>query len=144
MSTLRHGHTYRGKVSRAYKTWMGLRSRCEYKRHPQYHNYGARGIRVCDRWRQFENFLADMGEPPEGMSIDRINNDGDYSPDNCRWATIVEQRRNTRINVLLTFRGKEQCVAAWAEEVGLSRKTLQTRLRRGWPVERALFKVVRK
>jgi hypothetical protein len=70
--------------------------RCNNQNFHQYKDYGGRGITVCERWRKFENFLADMGEPPEGMSLDRINNDGNYEPGNCRWATKLEQRANAR------------------------------------------------
>lgn len=142
MTSLRHGQSYRGRVSRAYRTWIGLRARCEDPKNSQFPNYGGRGIAVCERWQTFDNFFADMGAPPAGRSIDRIDNERGYEPGNCRWATQVEQRRNTRINVVLRHDGREQCVAAWADEVGISRKTLQTRLRRGWTVAAALTREV--
>lgn len=95
---LTHGHTSHRRLSREYSVWMAMRSRCYDSAHASFRNYGARGIRVCDRWRDsFENFLSDMGpRPSAGHSIDRINNDGDYEPQNCRWATIAQQRANMR------------------------------------------------
>jgi len=95
----RHGHSPRnGKLSLTYHSWQAMKLRCYYPSQPGFKNYGARGIAVCDRWRNsFENFLADMGERPEGKTLDRYpNNDGNYEPGNCRWATLSEQQRNRR------------------------------------------------
>ena len=79
-----------------YKSWISLRRRCNSPTYSNYHNYGGRGITVCERWNKFENFYADMGDRPEGASIDRINNDGNYEPNNCRWATHSQQMKNRR------------------------------------------------
>jgi hypothetical protein len=93
-----HGHT-RGGNSPTYRSWSGIVQRCTNQGHNRWHRYGGRGITVCERWRDFENFLADMGERPPGKSIDRIDPDGDYEPGNCRWATPKEQRANQSVVV---------------------------------------------
>lgn len=93
----KHGHTIGGKSSREYNSWWGMRQRCNNSKSKFYKYYGGRGITVCDRWlNSFENFLKDMGNRPEGMSLDRINNDGNYEPANCRWATQSDQLKNRR------------------------------------------------
>jgi hypothetical protein len=93
---LKHGHCRNGHSTRIYEIWAAMMQRCYNPNHPVYSHYGGRGITVCERWHSFVNFLIDMGEPPPDRSIDRINNDGDYEPNNCRWATRSEQRRNQR------------------------------------------------
>lgn len=121
-----------------YRTWNGIKKRCS---DGSDFRYGGRGIRVCERWlNSFEAFLADMGERPSAEhSIDRIDNDGDYSPENCRWATAKEQMRNTCYNVLVTHDGETLCVAEWAERHGVSASLLARRLRLGWSFERAVL-----
>lgn len=97
---MRHGYAIRSQPkSVEYDTWVSMRSRCRNPNRADYEYYGGRGIKVCERWDSFENFLSDMGERPPGTSIDRIDPDGDYEPGNCRWATKVEQRHNRRDSV---------------------------------------------
>ena len=94
--TKTHGHASHNNVSGTYHTWIGMKTRCSNKNHIAYKNYGGRGIKVCERWLKFENFLEDMGERPKGLTIDRENNDGNYEPGNCKWSTTKEQNRNGR------------------------------------------------
>jgi hypothetical protein len=106
--------------------------------------YGGRGIGVCDRWRNFENFLVDMGDCPPGQSLDRRDNNRDYEPGNCRWADGKTQGRNKRANHWITFKGETLTLVEWAERVGLKEKTLRARLvDHGWTLERALTAGVR-
>jgi hypothetical protein len=124
--------------TRVYVAWSSMHSRCRYPTATGYRNYGGRGIGVCDRWQSFLTFLADMGEPPVGMSLDRIDGDDDYSPENCRWATKKEQNRNQRDLRYYTHDGETMCMSAWAERFGLSWGLLRGRLARGWTIERAI------
>lgn len=134
-----HGHFVGDKPTATYRIWTGMRTRCNNPRMPSWPHYGGRGIKVCERWKKFENFLADMGEKPDGKSLDRINNDGDYCPENCRWATDIEQHRNRSDNVFWTHNGATRTISEWAEVVGLNRHTLADRVRKsGWSIEQAL------
>jgi len=101
-------------------------------------NYGGRGITVCERWRSFWNFLADMGERPPGTCLERINNDGNYEPENCRWATMAEQLLNRRNNHRLTVGNETLTITEWSRRSGLQWKTIAERIRRGWNAERAV------
>lgn len=135
----KHGHNKKGKVSRTYKTWLGMIQRCNNPNVKHYNNYGGRGIVICDRWKNsFENFLEDMGEAPVGHQIDRIDNDQGYFKENCRWATRKEQNRNRRDNHLITFNGKTQCIADWAEETGIAEGNILYRLKHNWSIEKTL------
>ena len=109
----------------------------------QYARYGGRGIKVCKRWDKFENFLADMGNPPKGMTLDRIDNDGDYKKSNCRWATAVEQQSNKSTNRRITLKGKTQTLSQWCRELGLPKGVVSNRIHRGWSEEKALITPVR-
>jgi hypothetical protein len=124
---------------RVHRVWSSMLSRCRNRNHRAFHLYGGRGISVCDRWSSFSAFLTDMGQPPEGHSLDRVNNDGNYEPANCRWATKNEQANNTRANRLITIDGRTQTMKQWASERGLNYATVKTRLNvLGWAPERAL------
>lgn len=132
-----HGQTAGKCWTRAYRIWHGMIQRCCNPNNPNYHRYGGRGVSVCTEWRNsFETFLRDMGQPPTGYSIDRIDNEGPYSRANCRWATEKQQQRNKRSNRLITSNGKTQSLAAWSEETGIDYLTLHSRLKRHWPIER--------
>ena len=118
--------------------------RCRNPNCANYSYYGGRGIAVCERWLKFENFLADMGIAPPETSLDRIDGDGDYEPENCQWATRKEQSRNTRSNRMMEFNGRTQSAAAWAEEYDMSYDLLWNRLNLGWSTEDALHAPVRR
>jgi hypothetical protein len=119
--------------------WLSMLQRCNDKKCKAYPSYGGRGITVCDRWLVFEDFFADVGLPPDGMTLDRYpNNDGNYEPGNWRWATKVEQANNRRSNKLIAYANKTQTQVQWEDELGLRRGQIYDRLRRGWTIERAL------
>lgn len=121
------------------RVWIEMRSRCRNPKHPSYKNYGGRGIDVCPEWADFSVFYADMGEPPKGGTIERIDNNGPYSKANCRWATYKEQLRNRRITRMLTVNGVTKPFAQWADECGIPWTTLRSRIERyGWPLEQAV------
>lgn len=123
-----------------YKLWASMVGRCIYTGHSSYERYGGRGITVCDRWRNFHNFLSDMGERPAGMSLDRIDNDGPYSPDNCRWTDVHTQLRNRRTSRFITYQGKTQTHVEWERELGLTTGTIHNRLSAfGRNLEKVLF-----
>ena len=144
--TSKRSKTHGLKESVEYKTWQGIKSRCYLKSCPSYSRYGGRGIRVCERWREsFEAFLEDMGKRPSNAhSIEREENNGHYSPDNCRWATKSEQARNRRTSRMVTAEGKTQCLAAWAEETGIPYGTIMSRLVSGWTEQKAITEPVRR
>lgn len=128
--------------TRIYWVWKAMHQRCTNTKDRFYFRYGGRGIRVCKRWRSFENFIADMGPRPKRAALDRIDNDGDYSPKNCRWATAQENSRNSARACIIEHKGKSQCIQAWHEETGIPYRTLLSRVQRGWTAERALTQPV--
>lgn len=138
--------THGMKNTPEYRTWSHLKARCYNKNDKSYPRYGAKGIRVCERWLEsFENFYQDLGpRPGPEYSIDRIDSKGPYSPDNCRWATQKTQANNKSDNVNITFNNKTQTLAQWAEELGFTYSTLQHRLYRGWSIEKMLTTPMRK
>lgn len=156
---LKNGHTkscgcLRGEVCRRaaithglskteeYGIWHGMKNRC-YNENDQKHwkNYGGRGIKICDRWRNsFEHFIADMGHRPSVKhTLERLDNNGDYSPSNCRWEIPSTNLNNKRTNIRIEFNGRIQTVTQWARELNMHQATLRYRLKRGWPVEKTLL-----
>ena len=131
MSTYTHGHTAGGGDTATYRSWRSMMRRCLSPGAPKYPEYGGRGVTICERWRDFARFLADMGERPTDTSIDRIDNDGNYEPGNCRWATVEEQRRNQRRTKLTQadadwIRGQAETLSqkAMAESLGVHPSTI--------------------
>ena len=102
-----------------------MRHRCMSKCMHNYSSYGGRGIKVCERWEKFENFLEDMGHPPKGMTLDRIDTNGNYEPINCQWANSWHQRRNTNRNRFITYRGETLCMADWAKKLSMKSSLLR-------------------
>lgn len=140
---LKHGLTANKQKPKLYQRWSTMKKRCQNPNDENYHRYGGRGIKVCERWESFENFVADMGQPPAGMSLDRIDNDGDYCKENCRWVSLIDQANNTRTNRFVSAFGKRLTVSQWARELGSSPFVIFERLKRGWPIERAVSQKVR-
>lgn len=132
--SLRHGLYYHS----SYSTWRSMMTRCFNTNSDDYAEYGARGITVCERWKDVANFIADMGERPAGASIDRIDNSKGYEPGNCRWSNPVLQSNNTRRNVYYEHAGKRLTVSQWERELGISRGTLWLRLKNGHAFEHAI------
>lgn len=126
--------------SPTYHTYWGMLARCTNPESVRWEDYGERGIKVCDSWRDcFENFLEDMGARPSGKTLDRLDGDGDYEPSNCRWATPDEQANNKSNTRRLCFGGRTQSTAQWDRELKLGKGATQARIDRyGWSVERAL------
>lgn len=134
-----HGHAAPGNQSSEYRAWTAMRNRTSNTSSRDWDRYGGRGITMCKRWESFENFLADMGlKPHRNYSIDRINNDGNYCPENCRWATAEVQSNNRRTVKLLTHTGKTMNVSEWSEALGIGRHVIYDRLYLGWSTEDAL------
>jgi len=126
-----HGMT----KTRQYRIWQGMKQRCTNIKNKDYKNYGGRGIKLLIRWQNFENFWEDMqGGYSDKLTIDRINNNGNYCKTNCRWATIKEQVNNTRTNKLITYKGKTQTQSQWSKKLGIHRCVLAHRLKTGWGI----------
>lgn len=139
-TNLKHGQWQ----SAEYSSWHHMLQRCTNPNHASYSYYGGRGITVDPRWRQFKNFLADMGKKPSRKhSIERIDNARGYTVDNCRWALPIDQLNNTRRNRQITWQGRTQSLTQWAREIGMKPVTLSTRFRLGWGVDDALTRPVK-
>jgi len=122
-----------------YSAWLAMRKRCNNPNSEDYPLYGGRGIKVCSRWDSFENFYSDMGTRPKGLSIDRIDVNGDYTPENCRWVNAKVQARNKRNSRIVSFNGATKHIREFCEELGLNASTIMTRVdQQKWSVDRAL------
>lgn len=134
----KHGGAIGGKRSRSLKIWAGMLDRCTNPKNKAYPRYGARGIHVCDRWKDYSAFIEDMGPPPPGASIERVDNAKGYDPDNCRWATQSEQTRNTSRNRMVTLDGETMCLFDACQKCGVNYWTVRSRLKRGLSLEDSL------
>jgi hypothetical protein len=135
-----HGHNRKTVArSRTYQSWSSMMQRCCNENNDRYPSYGGRGITVCERWKDFNNFLADMGERPPQKSLDRIDNDKGYRLDNCKWSTRIEQQRNKRRSRKITSNGETKSIHEWAVITGISVGTIAARLSRGWPSKNLLI-----
>lgn len=141
---LNHGHSVKKKVTRTYASWGAMLARCTKPSNNRYAYYGARGITICERWLTFENFLADMGECPAGLTLERKDTNSGYEPANCKWATRTEQMRNRQSTERFTYGGLTCSMPEWAERTGIPYKTLFARFSAGWSIERALTAPVRR
>lgn len=136
---VRHGYNRQNSRNPEYDAWNNMRARTGNSKASNYEYYGGRGIKVCERWNSFENFISDMGNrPSDKHSLDRIDVNGDYCPENCRWATKKEQARNCRNSVYITCNGETKTLAEWEEITGIRRKTISSRIKSGRSVEEAL------
>lgn len=144
LAMTKHGHA-RLKRSPTYLTWRSMHIRCCGSDKDHYQAYAAKGISVCERWNSFENFLADMGERPEGCTIDRIDSSKGYEPANCRWATKKEQSQNRSCTRWIEFEGRTQTLSDWATEIGISVSGLKDRIdKKKLPLSIALTEKTRK
>lgn len=137
-SRVKHQGNCRGNRTREYSSWASMNNRCFNPTNKKFPRYGARGIKVCERWKDFAMFLEDMGIRPAGTTIERIDNDGDYTPENCKWATSAEQSRNKSNSRRISYGGSSKTVTEWGEVLGIPAQLIFGRLRRGWTDERAL------
>lgn len=133
-----HGHARLKKRTREYIAWWSMHQRCTNPKTIGWNNYGGRGITVCERWFKFENFYADVGKCTNGFSLDRKDNNGNYEPSNCKWASRIDQQSNKRTNRLLTLDGQTDTVTGWARRLGVPSGRLFCRLNYGWSAKRTL------
>ncbi len=160
-NTVRGGHLKQGKINSCgcivrtldglsvkhpalFAVWKAMHARCYNPKNKKFNSYGARGIRVCERWNRsnphgLENFLSDLGPRPPKHTIERIDNNGNYEPLNCRWATRKEQCNNTRTNHRIEINGVSKTISQWAREASVSRRAVGMRIKQGWPVRAAIF-----
>lgn len=141
-----HCHETHGGVGEdLYSVWTGMKGRCWNPNNHKYHRYGGRGISICERWTDYAKFRDDMGERPSGAySLDRIDNDGDYEPSNCRWANLSEQANNRSGNRRIEFNGDVKTVAEWSRFLGICYATLWHRINNNWSIDDAFSREIRK
>lgn len=140
MGGVHHGHSAaegRGS-SLTYNSWASMIQRCSNPRHPKYRMYGARGIVACSRWKDFKEFLSDMGERPIGTTLGRIDSKGNYEPGNCRWETPSQQQRNIKHNHWIEHQGIRLCITDWAARLGIHQTTISHRISSGWEIDKVL------
>ena len=136
---IKHGHNSRKKTTPTYNSWCAMHRRCKSKS-----GYFDRGISVCDRWKVFENFLSDMGERPNDMTLGRVDNDKGYYLENCRWENKHQQDTNRRSSILIEYKNETKCVRDWHKETGLSERCILYRYHKGWSPEKILTTPMRK
>jgi hypothetical protein len=139
MNVTTHGQSKSG----VWYVWQAMRARCGSESSKDWSLYGGRGIRVCERWGSFEAFSSDMGPRPDGYMLERIDNDGDYCPENCKWATPQEQARNQRKTLFIEHDGRRLPLIEWSEITGINYRTLKNRMQKGWGAARALTEPAR-
>ena len=144
-SNLKSGHTVscgcirveHGQTgTKEHRAWRHMKERCLNKNHPNYHHYGGRGITICSPWVNFKPFFKDMGKCPPGMTLDRINNNLNYSPGNCRWATRETQSNNTRRTIFITYKNNRLSLSQWSRKAGIPLSTLCGRIKRKFPLDK--------
>lgn len=139
MGRFKHGATLGQTKTRTYRSWAAMKERCNNSKCDAYPHYGGRGITLDPRWDEsFAAFLADMGQCPPGMTLERIDRNGHYCKENCKWATVTEQCRNRKSNIRVVYRGRDMCLTEACELAGAKYMMVRKRLKRGWPLEDAL------
>lgn len=128
--------------TKTYNTWKNMKTRCNNTNDPRYSSYGGRGITVCDRWNTFKNFYEDMGDKPDKMSLDRIDNDGNYKLKNCRWASSKDQAANRRDTLYITYDGKKMTIIEASEMYSIKYATLRDRINKGWNSKKAIERML--
>lgn len=134
----KHGQAYGKTGSKTYTAWSQMKQRCDNPKNRFYPDYGGRGINYCNEWKDFEAFFADMGEAAPGLSLERIDNSKGYSKGNCKWASRKEQQNNRRNTRMIEYEGTMWAKQVLAERFGIDHSTLMNRIKRGWPIEKAL------
>lgn len=130
---------YEKGLARERNSWDHMIDRCNNPKNDRYYDYGGRGIKVCNRWLKFKNFYTDMGNRPKDKTLDRIDVNGNYTPENCRWATREQQYSNMRSNIFLEYNGEKLTLSQWSKKINKNRSVLRSRMKRGWSVKQILL-----